>query len=252
MTGGTPQRLTIHGHNDSAIWSPDGTRLAFVSFRDGPANLYAKSVDGGEAYAITPAAEPEGWELYRYPSAWSPDGRLIAFHQLSADRHWDVFTVPANGVGEPQAIAGTPANEYAARFSPDGAWIAYVSDHSGREEVYVQPYPPTGGEWRVSEGGGVFPVWSSRGDEIFYVGGDGSLLAVTIQTDTSFSHGTPEALFEYVAAFSPRRPVPEFDVEADGERFLTWEREDVTVSTWSFAVVLDWSADPRLWTSPDP
>jgi serine/threonine-protein kinase len=140
-------------------------------------------------------------------------------------------------LGDPSAISGqvpsaasgqvrkaelflrTPFNEAAPQFSPDGNWLAYVSDESGRKEIYVQPYPGPGGKWQISTEGGVEPLWNRNGRELFYRSGK-KMMAVEIAIKPSFSAGTPKRLFEGQYQSLPTVSTPNYDVSSDGQRFL--------------------------------
>ena len=141
-------------------------------------------------------------------------------------------------VAEP--FLGTPFNEGGARFSPDGRWLADVSDESGRPEIYVQPYPGPGGKWQVSTDGGTEPVWNRNGRELFYRSGN-KLMAVETTTSPSFSAGKPRMLFEgqYLATDYPQLGSG-YDVSADGQRFLMVKETARTSPTDQINVVLNW------------
>ena len=132
--------------------------------------------------------------------SWSPDGQLLAFIEVNPTTGWDIWVLRHRGDRKAQPFLRTPFNEGAPRFSPDGRWLAYISDESGRYEIYVQPYPGPGGKWQISTEGGTEPVWNPNGRELFYRSGD-KMMAVDIATQPSFAAGKPRMLFEgpYVA-----------------------------------------------------
>ena len=214
----TSTRLTFGPSNNSnPIWSPDDSRIAFSSNRNGIPDLYQKSSSG------TGSEEP----LYLEPTSaklasdWSLDSRFIAFSAIgmTTKSGYDLWTLSLAD-RKPQVFLSTPASEVQSRFSPDGHWLAYVSDESGKQEVYVQPFPASGGKWQISTTGGKEPVWSRDGKELFYSTGDpdNKLMAVDVKTGPSFEAGTPKALFEMHlnrSALSSR-----YDVSTDGKRFL--------------------------------
>jgi len=131
-----------------------------------------------------------------------------------------------------------PSNETAPRFSPDGHWMAYVSDESGRWEVYVQPYPGPGGRWQISTEGGVEPVWNPSGRELFYRSGN-RMMAVPVTLAAGFAAGKPEALFEGPWLRTPRT-LPNYDVSGDGKRFLVLKADDQDESAPEIVVVQNW------------
>jgi Tol biopolymer transport system component len=141
-----------------------------------------------------------------------------------------------------QPFLQTPFNEGAPRFSPDGRWLAYTSDESGRYEVYVQPYPGPGGKWLISTEGGTEPVWNRNGRELFYRAGD-KMMAVDIATQPGFSAGNPRMLFDGPYALSPAAP-PNYDVSPDGQRFLMLKPvEQAGAAPTQINVVLNWTEE---------
>src|SRR5262249_4262493 len=151
---------------------------------------------------------------------WSRDGRFIIYTQTDPKTKADVWVLPVNGSGEakPSPVLQSGANETSARLSPDGRWLAYASDASGRNEVYVQSFPEGGGKRQVSTGGGHYPRWRGDGRELFYQAADGKLMAAPAPRGESFEVGVPVPLFEFRAGtlqgFTP------YAVTGDGQRFL--------------------------------
>jgi serine/threonine protein kinase/Tol biopolymer transport system component len=168
----TLTRLTFtDDSNDFPAWTPDGKRIAYAVTTDsGLFNISWKRADGaGEAQRLI-----EGKSSLLQPS-WSPDGRTLAFVELNSDTSGDIMTLTVEGdektgwkPGAPRPFLNTPFGEYSPAFSPDGRWLAYMSNESGTYEVYVRPFPGPGGKWQVSTGGGVFPQWSRTSRELFY------------------------------------------------------------------------------------
>ncbi|MDX1385891.1 MAG: hypothetical protein R3190_19725, partial [Thermoanaerobaculia bacterium] len=156
---GTRDRLTHGSDNIRPTWTPDGRRIAFSSNRSGPWNLYWKEVDReDEATLLAETA------VSVFPWSWSPDGEVLAFQEASGAGYKVGFV---SREGELLAGLGSRAAEKAPVFSPDGRFLAYTSDASGADEIMVQPYPPTGQRWMVSNGGGNHARWTGNGDEIF-------------------------------------------------------------------------------------
>jgi serine/threonine-protein kinase len=204
--------------NNNPVWAPDGERIAFRSDRDGGnANLYVQAISGtGEAERVTNSAHLQD------AGSWSPDGRLVAFDELSLDTGVDLWTVDLVEDRTTTPYLQTEFNEQAPSFSPDGRWIAYQSDATGRDEIYIGPFPASTHRWQVSTEGGVETRWSSDGRELFYRNGR-KLMAVDVQTGTEPILGKPNALFE-----TSERIGNAFDVSPDAQRF----------------VMIDESADP--------
>jgi eukaryotic-like serine/threonine-protein kinase len=146
------------------------------------------------------------------PTSLSADGKLLAFTNVG-----DVFV--RDETGAVRAILKTGASEGEAQFAPDGRWLAYVSNETGRNEVFVQQYPPeAGGKWQLSTNGGTSPVWAANGRELFFKRGN-DLIAVPVELNPAFKHGTPAVLFN--------RPLaPRFAVTADAQRFLVLSRDE--------------------------
>jgi Tol biopolymer transport system component len=228
------------------VWSPDGTRIAFSSNRKGRFNLYLRS------YAGTGVEEPIlETDRDKVLCDWSPDGRFLLFETRSDPvTRSDVWALPLEGgtAGAPGAgdrkpfpVLQTAFRELEAVFSPDGRWIAYNSDESGRSEIYVTPFPGPGRKWQVSPGGGLLPRWSRTGREIFFVGpGERINVAeVTTQGDT-FEVGRTQPLFDVRS----QRPGNVFEVTPDGQRFLVNTASD-QLNAGSVTLVLNWTAALR-------
>ena len=162
LTREVATRLTFHdGYDADQIWTPDGEYLIFTSDRDGAANLYRKRADGsGDVEVLT-----EG-EVQMYPISLSPDGKL-ALAEANADTI-DIYVISLDGATEPEPYLVTSFLERDPVFSPDGRWVAYASNESGRFQIYVRPYPAAGGRWQVSDESGRWPLWSQDGSELFY------------------------------------------------------------------------------------
>ena len=214
-TSGTKRRLTFGGDNVIPAWTPDGSRIAFANRHD----LYWVPTDGSG----TPEAILEG-SVWYWPGDWSPDGQVLAFMDLQAETGFNIGLLPRDG-GEPTPFAATRFNELGAKFSPDGAFIAYTSDESGRNEVYVRGYPDTSGKILVSTNGGAEPTWSPDGTELFYRRGR-SMMAATIQTDPRLAAATPVVLFEGSYDMSPEGE-QHYDVSPDGQSFALIQLQEI-------------------------
>jgi Tol biopolymer transport system component len=127
---------------------------------------------------------------------WSADGRFILYFSLDPQTSWDLWVLPLQGDRKPFIFLKTDFDERAARFSPDGRWVAYHSNESGRFEIYVRPFPGPGGQWQVSTAGGIYPNWAPNGRELYYVAPDGSLMATPIAANgAAITPGRPQELF---------------------------------------------------------
>jgi serine/threonine-protein kinase len=244
LARGTQTRLTFEGENWDPVWSPDGKRIAFCSSRQGPANLYSVPADGSGALERLTTSERE-----QFPTSFSPDGKILAYTEIDPKTGMDIWMLPLGGKREPRPFLRTAFSEHAPAFSPDGRWIAYVSNESRRDEVYVQPHPASGRKWQVSVEGGREPVWARSGRDLFFRSGD-RMMAVAVQTHPEFTAGQPVALFAGRYARSDPFSVPGYDVALDGQRFLmVKESEQGTVHT-HVNVVLNWFEELRQRVPP--
>ncbi|MBC8647848.1 MAG: serine/threonine-protein kinase [Thermoanaerobaculia bacterium] len=228
---GVGSRLNFEASwEDFPIWSPDGSQIVFDSNRDGVMNLYQKPASGvGTDERLVKS------EHWKYPQDWSRDGRHLVYQVRDPKNRNDLWVLPLFGDRKPTPLLSTPFSESEARFSPDGRWFAYVSDESGRQEVYVQPFPPTGAKWQISVGGGSTPRWRGDGSQIIYLSPDYMHRAVAIRTEPTFEAGVPQDLFRTPLSWGS-------DVTSDGERFLVnMPAAETPVSP--ITVVVNWTAD---------
>ena len=225
------KRLTFDPALDSLpIWSPDGSRTVFASNRDLKFDLYLKDANGGQEEKVIPQEGPD-----RFPTDWSRDGKYVIY-QRGTDL-WFV-TIPELRATQFLKASSTLKN---GQFSPDGKWVAYSSNESGRWEVYVTSFPEAHGKWQVSNSGGDQPRWRSDGKELFYFAPDSRLMAVPVKTGGNFDAGTPTALFQA----NPRELVAtseqfSYAVSNDGQNFLVNTQLKTEITPMS--VVLNWSA----------
>ena len=177
-------------------------------------------------------------EYLQAPSSWSPDGQLLAFIEINPTTGSDIWVLRLSD-RKAQPFLRTPFNETAPQFSPDGHWLAYVSDESGRYEIYVQPYPGPGGKWQISTEGGTEPVWNRNGRELFYRSGN-KMMAVDITTQPSFLRASPGCSLRDRTC-RPRQRSPNYDVSPDGQRFLMLKpSEQAQAAPTQINVVLNW------------
>jgi Tol biopolymer transport system component len=217
---GNATRLTTERSDEfNAVWTPDGQRLFYVSDRHGYYDLYSRPASGGPEEVVLQMK----WD--KLLSDVTRDGASLIFHGSPSGHGEDLWLAPLAGSKEPKPLTQTPGfAELNARISPDGRWMAFSSNESGHNEIYVQPFP-SGQKKPASEGGGSRPVWRRDGKELFYVGIDDRVMAVSVSVRGGVLElGVPQPLFELRAVGTTLFAVRQYDVAPDGERFLVVRR----------------------------
>ena len=212
---GTEERATYEGQNAFPIWTPDGSMFAFRSDRNGPYEIFlANASNPREVKRLT--AGP-----FDVPSSWTPDGKELIFTRgySSIGGNTDIYAVSLDALDAPRPVVATPADERAPELSPDGKWLAYVSDDAGRLELYVQPYPGPGPRVTMTSGGAADPAWSKADRELFYRVGAQMMAVPFTVSGGAFVPGKPVALFRQDALGSGTTVRATYDVSPDG-RFL--------------------------------
>jgi Tol biopolymer transport system component len=237
LADGSMTRLTFDGRSSSPCWMNGGERVLFATTASGTQEFFAKRSDGtGEAERVH--AFPDS--IARFPIGVTPDGEYAPFtSQGGGGTAQDVFALELAEGKVHDITAATPASETYGALSPDGAWLAYVTDETGLREVYVQGFPERRGRWQVSDGGGGTPCWSRDGRELYFVSGR-RLLGVRVTTEPTFAHGPPfdigAADFEAAA-----ESVVNYDVAPDG-RFLVVRGTSTDAFDRHLNVVPGWGA----------
>jgi Tol biopolymer transport system component len=230
-------RFTFDPASDTyPVWSPDGNRIAFGSGRSGSTDLYLKPSSGaGNEELLLKSSNSKA------PHDWSLDGRYLLYGEIDPKTNFDLWVLPLFGDRKPIPFLQTTFNETNGRFSPDGRWIAYVSNETGPFQVYVQSFPQSGGKWMVSTNGGTQPRWRPDGKELFYLGADRKLMVVDVKEDANkFEAGSPRALFE-MRIFVGFGSTPGYEVTRDGQRFLVNTPGEESLAA-PLIVVLNWTA----------
>lgn len=213
----TLTRLTTDPSVDFApIWTRDGRRIVFSSSRVSPNTLFVQAADGtGGTERLT-----EGTETH-VPNAFSPDGRRLIFRVDSGTATGqDLRMLVLDGEPRIMPLIQSPFNERNAEISPDGKWIAFQSNESGTDEVYVRPFPDVeSGRWQMSTTGGFSPAWAPNGRELFYIAGDGRLMGVDVRTQAGFAIGAPRMILDG-GSFYVGIQNRSYDISPDGTRFL--------------------------------
>ena len=215
LARGTATRLTFEGvHAAAPIWTHDGKTIAYVTNRQG-GDIYAKTSSGlGAEQGLVESND------YKIPSDWSPDGKLLLYMNFvgsSVPHFWIHPVVPAE---KDYALLKTNFSEEQGQFSPDGRWLAYVSEETGKDEVFVVPFPSLSSKWQVSAAGGEQVKWRHDGKELFYLTPDRKLMAVAVDTaGGTFKPGLPHELFQ-TSIQSAHHQLPQYDVAPDGQKFI--------------------------------
>jgi dipeptidyl aminopeptidase/acylaminoacyl peptidase len=241
-TRNLPSRFTSHPNNITfmPVWSPDGARIVFAWARGTPPNLYQRtySAGGGDELLLKSTSNSQ-------PTDWSRDGRYVVYASLDPKTQWDLWSLPMLGshaAQKPVSFLQTEFNEHLGRLSPDGRWLAYVSDESGTNEVYVATFPAGEGKTRISLNGGSEPRWDGQGKELFYLAPDKRLMAVTVNLGTKVQIGSTATLFKIHTG--PTRNFGfdvNYSVTRDGQRFLISTAAE-GFSAASTTIVLNWTA----------
>jgi Tol biopolymer transport system component len=215
LARGTSSRLTGEGVASNVNWAPDGKRVVFAWNKAGMPNLFWQPYDGS-----TPMERLTTSEYPQRPSSWTSD--VVAFVEEHADNSYDIAMLDTHS-GRVTPFLNSRFNERFPEFSPDGRWLAYTSDESKRNEVYVADYPGRSKKVPISVEGGDSPLWARNGKQLFYLRG-AQMWVVDVRTDGGFATGKPRLLFER-PGYSLTAPIRGYDLSLDGQRFLMVKRE---------------------------
>lgn len=218
--------------NFDPIWTPDGKRLLYVSERP-IFDVYARSADGSgkEELVLTSSND-------KYPGSVTPDGKTLLF----STNYDDLWTVPLAAPKEAKPFLATPFYESDGAFSPDGRWVAYQSDESGKSEIYVRDFPGGGNRFQASIDGGSEPVWAKNGKELFYRAGK-KVISLPVKLGADFVPGPPKVLFQ--GDFAEGAQVPAYDVSPDGQRFYFVQQDPKTQEPARINLILNWSEEVK-------
>jgi Tol biopolymer transport system component len=250
LSNGTPLRLTFEkGHSMMPVWSPDGKSIIFSSNPDGVFNLCQMAAGGGGSQKwILKSSES------KFPTNWSSDGHFLLYTELNPKTKADLWVLPLEDDPRPIRLLNTNFRESDGCFSPDMRWIAYVSDETGRDEVFVRSFSRNSDsatfeasrKWLISKGGGIGPRWARNGKELYYMASDWKVMAVAItaDADTDFHPAEPKPLFQvtsFVSSTSYTLNTGPWEVAPNGDKFIA-PSPAIEGSPSPFTVILNWTA----------
>ena len=232
----TLMRLTFGGGGGGSappLWTPDGRKVIYRS-RTPALSFRSKSADGSglEETLFSKELEDPG----ATPFCVSPDGKTLLFGRHNAMGTVGIYAISFDGSAKTQPFLQSTFNQSSPRFSPDGHWVVYQSNESGRYEIYVQPYPRPGGKWLISSEGGEYPRWALSGREIFFRSED-KMMVVPVETQPTFKAGTPRMLFQSANYLMQSN----YDVASDGQHFLMIKEKEAPASSKEVSIVLHWT-----------
>ncbi len=246
LSRGTETRFTSDPSNIQPVWSPKGDRIVFGSNRKGGTyHLYSKAASGsGQDELLLQSS------LNDIPDQWSRDRRFLVFYRIDPKTLRDLWVLPMEGAAadrKPVPFLQSEFNEFLGQLSPDSHWMAFTSNRSGRREKYVRPFPSGEGEYTISIAGGDSPRWRGDGKELFFIGADGKMMTVPVKpgvgTKSSLEAGAPIALFDAPIVEAGTTFQYEYDVTADGQRFLVADEGAATARP--LTLLQNWTAALR-------
>jgi eukaryotic-like serine/threonine-protein kinase len=239
LARGTSTRLTFGGASHvNPVWTPDGKNIFYGSTAKGPPHIYAKAADGSGPERIV----LESADTVELPQSFSPDGRFLVYgrHMSKTEAGNHLWVLPLSGDGKPFPIVQDAFDESSPAVSPDGKWMVYQSNESGRREIYVTAFPGGGAKWQVSTSGGTSAKWRGDGKELFFLDPTDKVVGVDVNASgNAVRLGTPHDLFQTVGI---QREYGPFDVSADGKRFLL-NSGNLKEGSDPFTLVLNWPAE---------
>ena len=244
-SGGIPTRITSSPAEDTTpVWSRDGKSIIFASYRNGTfRDLFRKELSGSHREEAILKSNNVTMPMFNgIPTDWSWDDQFVLFRRLEPGKNLELWTMPMGAEQKPKAFLSSNFAVIQGQFSPDGRWVAYASNESGKWEVYVTPFPESGTNWRISSDGGTEPRWRRDGKELFYLAPNGWLMAVPLMEGSTFEADVAIPLFltrlrQHISATD----LFSYDVSSDGQRFLM--NTDVGETTAQpLTIVLNWAA----------
>lgn len=241
LARGTKTRLTFGPANQSMpVWTPDGKTVVYQSSQSGVPHIYEKPADGSGSEKPVLVTK----DAMEYPDSVSPDGRYLVYERKLVDRDatYHLWVLPMFGDGKPFSIVQTTFEERDGEVSPDGKWMAYRNNETGRWEIYITAFPSGGAKWQVSTNGGTNPRWRKDGKELFFLDPSQNLIAVDVNTSSNAVNlGVPHILFQALGIQPEYGP---FDVSGDGRKFLL-NSGDLKEGSAPFTLVQNWPTELR-------
>ena len=258
LDGARAGRLTFDAaRDDFPLWSPDGARMVYRSVRMGPGDLYQRLTSGAAVEGRLVASDQT-----KTPTSWSADGRFLLYISIDPQTNGDLWVVPMEGDRTPSVFLKTPFREVYGAFSPDGRWVAYHSNESGRPEIYVRPFVPPSqaasadtlragsgqapaGQWQVSTAGGIHAVWRPDGRELYYLNPEGAMMAAPITvTGATLEPGAPVVLFptRIVGGGVDSQQGRQYDVAPDGRFLINTELDSAAAP---ITLLMNWNPEAR-------
>ena len=219
------------------LWSRDGRRIVFSAFHNGVLDLYQKSASGADAGTLL-LQSAQNKAAY----TWSPDGRFLVYGTRHPVTGMDLWVLPMGGQGKPFPFLTSRFDERWAQISHDGKWIAYQSNETGMNEIYVRAFPGPGGQWSVSTSGGITPLWRADGKELYFIAPNGTLMAAPMTVrGGALQPGPPTALFRTQIVYRGVSPIGagrQYDVAPDGRFLLNVSTADASSS--AITILVNW------------
>lgn len=232
----TMTRLTFAGNNADPVWTADSKKVIYRSVKRAPSIQWRAADGSGSEDTILPLGLDA---MASVPSSVSPNGTTLLYSRRGPAGVSLTYALSLDGRGTSRPYSQSASQMIDSEFSPDGQWVAYTSNESGREEVYVQPFPGPGGKWMISTGGGNSPRWSRNGHELFYVNGN-KMMSVAVETKPTFKAATPELLFQNGSYIG----IANYDIAPDGEHLLmVATQEDENATPNQLNIVLNWTEE---------
>jgi serine/threonine-protein kinase len=244
----TLMRFTFAGGASAPVWTPDGRRIIYRT-RTPSFSFRSKLADGSGTEETLLGKDFE--DASASPGSVSPDGKTLLFTHHSPAGATGIYALSLDGSGKIQPFLQSTFNQSHPRFSPDGHWVVYTSNESGRDEVYLQPFPGPGGKWMISTEGGNYPLWARTGREIFYRSED-KMMSVPVEIQPTFQAGTPRMLFaggSYVGGYLGLGTYT-YDVAPDGQHFLMIKEKEAPSTPKELNIITNWTGELKRRVPP--